>query len=459
LKAVFIMSDPDEGPWSRLTGSLTTEFLRAFDELGVTVQFVEHGLLTRDPEAGLRQIERACPDFLTALNFNFLVMAAGGDEGLLHLDIPTVALWDDPLGALVNFMCYPSRWGLTPAQPGSRPADPWLSAKWAGLRDWLRGKSRAPRDLRALTASPQLIHFGWDSGHLAAFASLGLAEPRQLHWHPMTSYAPCFRMGETARHVEPTTDVAFCGNVYLSAVRQSYYWQDPFFRGLTERLAARKVRDLGASPWELLLDEVEKTPAGLRRKHGLYTDRRDFWQYYLFAVWSALTTIPRLEVLGGLRREVTLFGLFADPASRELLSEYPNLKFARHLDNLEELPRQYAATKINICVSNGLIYKGTPSKLIDCLASGGFALCDPKEDLVRLFGRKVEAIFCRNADEFNEKIDYYLARPAERREIVEELRRTVVERCNLRNFLGDAVEAVRTGGAAESVSHAGKDAA
>jgi spore maturation protein CgeB len=82
-------------------------------------------------------------------------------------------------------------------------------------------------------------------------------------------------------------------------------------------------------------------------------------------------------------------------------------------------------------IANGLIYNGVPSKLIDCLASGGFALSDPKVDLVRLFGRDVEAIFFRNADELNAKIEYFLPRRDERREIVHELRKTIERECTL----------------------------
>src|SRR5262249_6460157 len=154
-----------------------------------------------------------------------------------------------------------------------------------------------------------------------------------------------------------------------------------------------------ASTWDLLLEAVAELPGAVRRRHGLFTHLPEFWKYYLFVTWSALNTLPRLEVMRLLRREVSLFGLFSDPASPNLLAQYPNLRFAGQLDNFEELPRQFAATKVNVCLSNSLIFRGTPSKLIDCLASGGFALCDPKDDLVRLFGSKVEAIFVRSADE------------------------------------------------------------
>ena len=50
---------------------------------------------------------------------------------------------------------------------------------------------------------------------------------------------------------------------------------------------------------------------------------------------------------------------------------------------------------------------------------------------MRLFGNEIEKIFFRNADDLNAKIEYYLTRPAERREIVEGLRATIDAQCSI----------------------------
>jgi spore maturation protein CgeB len=84
-----------------------------------------------------------------------------------------------------------------------------------------------------------------------------------------------------------------------------------------------------------------------------------------------------------------------------------------------------------------------PSKLIDCLASGGFALCDPKEDLVRFFGPMVKRIFFRNVEELNSKIDYYLSHPVERNEIVTELGLKIRQHCTLEALFERVLESVK----------------
>jgi spore maturation protein CgeB len=161
-------------------------------------------------------------------------------------------------------------------------------------------------------------------------------------------------------------------------------------------------------------------------------------------VWHAANTLVRLEILNKVNREVSLYGLFADPKSLDALKDYPKPKYEGNAHHFNELPHVYASTKINICISNGLVYDGIPSKLVDCLASGGFALCDPKEDLVRFFGPVVERIFFRNVEELNSKIEYYLAHPIERDEIVTELGLKIRQHCTVQSLMQKVIECVKS---------------
>jgi spore maturation protein CgeB len=257
------------------------------------------------------------------------------------------------------------------------------------------------------------------------------------------TYEAFLSTGDQAAEIPQTTDVAFCGNLYLDQTRRDPCFREPALESVVAGMVRRKLADLGRSNWDLLCEELDRLSPRTRDRLGLYPGRRAFWEFYIAAIWTAMNTHPRMEILKRIPRRVRMFGLFSEHASRELLQEYPNLEFAGQLDQFRELPMQFAATRVNICLSNGLIQRGTPSKLIDCLASGGFALCDPKADLMRLFGPKVKAIFCRNSDEFNAKIDYFLSKPKERREIVEALRRDIRKHCTLRAFYERALGLVR----------------
>ena len=47
---------------------------------------------------------------------------------------------------------------------------------------------------------------------------------------------------------------------------------------------------------------------------------------------------------------------------------------------------------------------GGTTKQFDCLASGGFLLCDPKTDLYRVFGKTADTIFVRSTRVANGRV-------------------------------------------------------
>jgi SAM-dependent methyltransferase len=381
-------------------------------------------LRARDMVAALRRAgadvttradEAAGPaDIISAPNLNYLLLAPKwlGRRRLL--------CWDDPLGALSLWLVHDRGGAL-----GS------LNTPETGVL----------AKFRALLQREGDAHFAWDSGHIAAATSLGLVDPGTVSWYEIATYPPFLEQGRRSG-IDPTTDVAFCGNVYESALGRSNFSGDEFFVALAQRLCERRLRELHRSAWEILVEEIAALPAQERSERALDPDSATFWDFYLYAVWFAATTVVRTELLTSIERPVSLYGVFADPESVALLERHPNLVYAGHVHHYRELPQTFAATKVNVCISNGLIYQGVPSKLIDCLASGGFALTDPKDDLTRLFGEDVDAIVFRSADELNAKIEYYLDRPAERREVVETLRRTIEEKCRLERLFSRALELV-----------------
>jgi hypothetical protein len=386
------------------------------------------------------------PDFLTAPNFNYLLIAAAALPCLLHLDIPIVAMWDDPLGALTIHADWEKSAQVWEPAPTSRFSALFQSL-WERVRTFVRGPQAprlpAPPYFRQLMRNPTLLHMSADSGHIRAAEELGLVEPGRTAWYPYFAPEPFFRMGDTADTIEPERDLAFCGNVYLSQLEKEAFWQSEWHRAFTEDLVRQKVVDGGRSAWELLRSAVESVPGALRDEFGMSPDRKEFWYYYRFLAWCAFNSLWRVGMLQAVDHPIHLFGLFADPQTREVLGRYPNLCYAGHVDHFVELPRVYASTRINLCISNGLLFQGIPSKLFDCLASGGFALCDPKDDLVRLFGPTIVETFVRNPQELNDKIHYFLPRPEKRRAIVHELRQTLRQRCTLSLLFDDVLERVR----------------
>jgi len=435
MRAVFIAPDQSDVGFEPLVWMRTQEMIRALGLRGVEVYPMSLRAFADSCRGASRELTRIDPDFITAPNFNYFLVAAN-DEGRLPraLDKPIVALWDDPLGALASCMRHEESKGPTGLL--GRVLRQVERRDPTGLAAAVNGalSERAGHRVRMFTEvmdHPLLRHFSWDSGHIEAVESLGLLRPGRARWYPIATFRPFLDAGLRAPGGTQSRDVAFCGNVYLGTLAEHPMWQNEVLRGLTTRICERKLQELDRSVWSFTMEEIEALPPAVRDAHGLRVQRRPFWDYYIFTVWQAANTLVRLAILGGIKREVNLFGLFADPKSATRLHDYPNLRYQGNVHHFDELPTVFATTRINVCVTNGLVYKGMSSKLIDCLASGGFALTDPKRDVLEFFGPTAEKIFFRDVDELNAKIEYYLTHPEEREEITQILGEKIRRHCTL----------------------------
>jgi spore maturation protein CgeB len=362
------------------------------------------------------------PDAVVATTFNHYLVCVAGDGVVTRLRKPAVQLWEDPMGAL-------ALWSLI--QRGGE----------LGSLGRVRPGDELER-FRAVMDAVPMHHLAWDTAHIETACELELARRSCATWYPMVSYRPFAEQGEVkATH---DIDVSFCGNVYPAAVEAASFSKDDFFSDLTAAVCRRKAEAPESSAWEIFCEAIDQIEVTERHARGLTMSETPFWDYYLHAVWLAMNTHVRLHLLTNIPREVAIFGLFADPASIARLERLPNLRYAGHAAPFTGLPQTYARTKVNVCISNALIDAGIPAKLIECLGSGGFALSDAKADLVRLFGNDVEEIFFRDADDLNAKIEYYLTRPTERREIVEGLRATIDDQCSIENLASLILQAAAT---------------
>src|SRR5262245_25527016 len=111
MKAAYITPEPSDGPWEPLMLSLTREMVGSLRELGVEVFEVNLKARREAPGEWYEKMSRFAPDFLSAVNWNYLLLAGVFEPRLLHVPFPVVALWDDPLGAMVNHLSYrPEAW-------------------------------------------------------------------------------------------------------------------------------------------------------------------------------------------------------------------------------------------------------------------------------------------------------------------------------------------------------------
>lgn len=123
-----------------------------------------------------------------------------------------------------------------------------------------------------------------------------------------------------------------------------------------------------------------------------------------------------------------------------LLEEH-GVTYRGYAAHKEPLNRIYCGSTINLDI--GRIYQSdiVTMRVYDILACGGFVLAEHSPDLERAFDVGAEIESYRDLGELQEKVQHYLAHPAEARAVAERGRRAVLERHDFR----DRVRAMLSG--------------
>lgn len=106
---------------------------------------------------------------------------------------------------------------------------------------------------------------------------------------------------------------------------------------------------------------------------------------------------------------------------------HPGIEYRGLIDNRDELPRLYNATKINLNTTHPTLRTTVPVRVFDIASCEGFLLTDFREDLVRFFKEGEEVVYFRNKDEFREMVSFYLKNPSERKKVARMARERVLK--------------------------------
>lgn len=100
----------------------------------------------------------------------------------------------------------------------------------------------------------------------------------------------------------------------------------------------------------------------------------------------------------------------------------------------------FAGSKINLNISLKGIEGGTPLRVMEVLAAGGFMLTNYCSETAELFEEDKEIVMYRTPEELFEKVDYYLHHEKERKEIAERGREKVLECYTLEKQLRQIID-------------------
>lgn len=97
--------------------------------------------------------------------------------------------------------------------------------------------------------------------------------------------------------------------------------------------------------------------------------------------------------------------------------DIPGVEFKPHLSYIEELPKAYYFSKINMNITLPSITSGVPLRVFDIMGVGGFTLTNYQPELDDLFKVGVNIEAYHSFDEMDEKVAYYLSHEKARQQI------------------------------------------
>ena len=100
--------------------------------------------------------------------------------------------------------------------------------------------------------------------------------------------------------------------------------------------------------------------------------------------------------------------------TNELLDKVGYMGTVRYMD---EMPKVFKASKINLNMSLRCIKSGIPLRVLDVLGAGGFLITNYQPEIDQCFVNGEELVMYESIEDMYQKVDYYLKHEDERLEI------------------------------------------
>ncbi len=97
--------------------------------------------------------------------------------------------------------------------------------------------------------------------------------------------------------------------------------------------------------------------------------------------------------------------------------QIPGVDVKGTLDNIEELPKAYHFSRINMNITMRGITSGVPLRVFDIMGMGGFALTNFQPEVPELFSPGKDIEVYHDFDEMEEKVSFYLSHEDARKKI------------------------------------------
>ena len=257
--------------------------------------------------------------------------------------------------------------------------------------------------------------FVFDSNEYIKLSKMGIPTVHYLPL-PVNSTVIDVMLKKPYNKERVTCDVSFIGALY----NEEHNFFDrlngisDFTRGYLEGLMESQLQVQGYSFIEELLtpeitNDVNRVLNYDESKYGVETPQYIIANYVLC---RRMTQLERNRLLTA-AAEVSNLKLFTLD-KKAVIPGATNMGIA---DYYEEMPLVFHESKINLNISLRSIISGIPLRCMDILGAGGFLLSNYQVDMTRHFVPGEDYDYFEDANDLQNKIEYYLSHEKERKEI------------------------------------------
>ncbi len=237
-------------------------------------------------------------------------------------------------------------------------------------------------------------------------------------------------------HTKYDTDISFVGKLYDSDYGFLLKIMNDYQRGFIEGLVNVQQNLYGS----YLLDDII-TDDFISKINGYIKKSNPDSTFALtksaltYAMSANITRNERLMILGILSRHHKL-KLY----SREEHEILKNAQFMGSCGYINEMPRIFKASKINLNITLKILQSGIPLRAIDIMGSGGFLLSNYQPELAEFFTDGIDVAMYDSIEDAIAKADYYLKHDDERNKIATLAHAKVAEYFNYESRIKDMFE-------------------
>ncbi len=205
-------------------------------------------------------------------------------------------------------------------------------------------------------------------------------------------------------------DVTFVGSLYSENMYDQVSYLPGYVRGFIDSLISSQQRLWGIDLVSELLND--KIVSGMEKYILIDTDPRySYTKKDIFTdfITKKICNTERVNLLSKIKG-LTLF-------TGDDCKKYPALQPRGTVDYINEMPRVFHQSKINLNISLRSIRSGIPLRAMDIMGAGGFLLSNYQPELEEYFINGTDYVFFEDEDDMLQKIDHYLSCDDEREAI------------------------------------------